>query len=57
MQRFALIEPDGKTVHRASAAVFHTAKLMDRPWPLFQVLLLIPPFIRDGVYDLVAQSR
>ncbi|MFL5762297.1 MAG: thiol-disulfide oxidoreductase DCC family protein [Bacteroidia bacterium] len=50
-----LIE-DGKAYTRSSA-ILRITKNMNRLYPLLYGLLVIPPFIRNAVYDLVARNR
>lgn len=40
-----------------SSAVLHLFKEIDRPWGLLYGFMIIPPFIRDSLYDLVARYR
>ena len=44
-------------VYTKSSAALRIAKKLSGPWPLFFVLLIIPSFIRDGVYDFIAKNR
>ena len=44
-------------VYTKSSAALRIAKNMSNLWPLFFVLLIIPRFIRDGVYDFIAKNR
>jgi predicted DCC family thiol-disulfide oxidoreductase YuxK len=46
----------GKSYIRSSAAI-HTAMLMDKPWPLMGVFLLVPPVIRHTIYDWIGRRR
>ena len=41
---------------KASAALF-TASQMQFPYPLMRVFYIVPPFIRNWIYDIVAQNR
>jgi predicted DCC family thiol-disulfide oxidoreductase YuxK len=50
-----LIEED--TVSAASMAILRIAKLLPFPWPLLYVLKIIPPLIRDPVYQFIARNR
>ncbi|USB34104.1 DCC1-like thiol-disulfide oxidoreductase family protein [Paenibacillus sp. YPG26] len=52
---FVLIE-DGRYYTRSKAAL-RLARLLPFPWPLWYGLIVIPPFIRDAVYDIVARNR
>ena len=44
-------------VYIKSSAALRIARKMSNLWPLFFVLLIIPSFIRDGVYDFIAKNR
>ena len=48
---------DGKTIHTKSAAALKIAKNLSHGWSFFYVFILVPPFIRDFVYELVAKNR
>lgn len=50
-----LIE-DGKLFTR-STAVLRIARKLGGLWSLAYPFIVIPPFIRDGLYDLVARHR
>lgn len=47
---------EGKVSYR-STAVLRIAKKLSGLWPLLYVFILVPPFIRDGVYHLIAKNR
>lgn len=40
-----------------SNAVLNILKSLDGLWPLFYVFIIVPGFIRDPVYDLIAKYR
>ena len=40
-----------------STAIIRISKYLDGLWPLCMVFLLIPRFIRDFVYDIIANNR
>ena len=44
-------------IHIKSDAVLRIAARLRFPWPLFSVFFIIPGFIRDAIYDLVAKKR
>jgi predicted DCC family thiol-disulfide oxidoreductase YuxK len=44
-------------VYKKSAASLEIAKDLSGGWPLFYVLKIIPWFIRDVFYDLIAKNR
>jgi len=47
---------NGKVLMRSSA-VLHVAKIMGGRWKIFYMLMIVPKFIRDFIYQLVANSR
>lgn len=52
---FIFIEND-KVYNRSSAAL-HIAKHMDGLWKLFFAFIIVPSFLRDMVYRLIAKNR
>ena len=44
-------------VYIKSRAALEIAKEMDGGWPLFYAFIILPPFIRDFFYDLLAKYR
>lgn len=44
-------------VHYYSSAALRGASLMGGVWPIFKILLILPPFIRNGVYKWIAKNR
>lgn len=44
-------------VYTKSAAGLQIAKKLDGLWPLLYAFTIIPAFLRDPVYDLIARSR
>lgn len=55
LQSFVLIQ-DGKVYTRSGAALRFFGRLSGL-WPLMKIFLVVPPFIRDAVYDHVARNR
>lgn len=51
----ALIE-NGKA-HTKSSAALRIMRKLNQPFPLFSFLFLVPPFLRDATYDIVAKNR
>ena len=47
---------DGKT-YRKSGAALRIARQLDGLWPALWVLLVIPRFLRDAVYDWIGRRR
>lgn len=48
---------EGDRCYRRSTAALRAMRFLRFPWPLLTVLLLIPPFLRDPVYNLIAHHR
>ncbi|MFE6075416.1 thiol-disulfide oxidoreductase DCC family protein [Paenibacillus sp. NPDC057886] len=55
MDTFVLIE-DGKYYTRSTAAL-RLAKGLKFPYPLLYVLIIVPKFIRNAIYNTVARNR
>ena len=45
-----------KLISKSNAALF-IAKKLPFPWKLLYIFILIPKFIRDYIYDLIASNR
>lgn len=44
-------------VYIRSTAALRVAKQLSGIWPIFYVFIIVPPFIRDAVYDWIARNR
>ena len=55
LDTFVLYE-DGRCIVRSEAALRLTRHLRF-PWPLMQVFLMVPSFLRNPVYNWVARNR
>ncbi|RMG16494.1 MAG: DUF393 domain-containing protein [Bacteroidetes bacterium] len=44
-------------LYERSTAVLRIARRLGFPWKLLYGFILIPPFIRDGVYNFIARNR
>lgn len=44
-------------LYQKSSAVLHICKLLPFPWPLLFGFIIVPRFIRDSVYNFVADNR
>ena len=47
----------GEKIYTKSNAVLHILKCLDGLWPLFFGFIIVPGFIRDPVYDIIAKYR
>jgi predicted DCC family thiol-disulfide oxidoreductase YuxK len=52
---FVLIEK-GRFFTKSTAAL-HVARNMNALWPMLSVFLIVPAFLRNAVYDLIAKNR
>ena len=48
---------EGDKVYTASTAALKVSKYLKSPWPLLYGFITVPKFIRDGVYNWIAQNR
>src|ERR1051325_11659407 len=55
LDTFVFIE-NGKAHTRSSAGV-RIAKYLNGGWVLFSVFIIVPPFIRNGIYNFVSRNR
>jgi len=53
----SIVVIDRGTVYQRSNAALHVAGHLPGLWPALKVFKVIPRFIRDGLYDLMAASR
>jgi predicted DCC family thiol-disulfide oxidoreductase YuxK len=47
----------GTRVYERSRAALEIARRLNGLWPLMYVFVIVPPFIRDLVYDWIARNR
>lgn len=47
----------GDKIYVKSSAILETMRLIGGPWKLFRVFMIVPPFVRNFIYDIVAGSR
>ncbi len=55
MKYFIFIE--NEKTHIRSTAVLKVCRYLNGLWPLMYGFMIIPKFIRDGVYNIVAKNR
>ncbi len=48
---------EGERLTTKSTAVIRISKYLGGAWPLCMIMLIIPRFIRDFLYDVVAKNR
>jgi predicted DCC family thiol-disulfide oxidoreductase YuxK len=53
----SLVLIENKKLYRKSSAALRIAKKLGGLYPLLYAFIIVPPFIRDAVYDLVARNR
>jgi predicted DCC family thiol-disulfide oxidoreductase YuxK len=47
----------GNKVFTRSLAALKIVKSLDGFWPLFYIFIIIPPFLRNCIYDFIARKR
>jgi predicted DCC family thiol-disulfide oxidoreductase YuxK len=52
-----LVLVEGNRPAVRSTAALRIARYLDAPWPLLTALLLLPTFLRDAAYELLAANR
>ena len=55
LNSFMLIE--GEKLYTRSTAALRMARHLGGGWSLLYAFIIVPRFIRDGVYDLIARNR
>jgi predicted DCC family thiol-disulfide oxidoreductase YuxK len=53
----SLIFIDNQKVYLKSTGALRLCKYLNGMWPLLYALILVPPFIRNAFYDIVAKYR
>lgn len=53
----SIILKTGDNIKTKSTAILTITKYMSGLWPLVSIFLILPKFVRDGVYDMVARNR
>lgn len=65
-ERGAVVDPaemdsvillEGDRVYQRSDAALRIARRLDAPWPVAYALIVVPRFVRDAVYKLIARHR
>jgi len=45
------------TIYQYSGAALRIARQLQFPWSLWYVFIIVPPFIRDGIYRFISRNR
>jgi predicted DCC family thiol-disulfide oxidoreductase YuxK len=53
----SIVAIDGNKVYQKSDAALEIARRMDGIWKIFYVFKIIPAFLRNLIYDLIARNR
>jgi predicted DCC family thiol-disulfide oxidoreductase YuxK len=48
---------EGDTLYARSDAALRIARRLSGAWPVLYVLILVPRFLRDAIYDFIARRR
>ena len=54
---YSFILQENEKVYTRSTAALRVLKLLGGKWKLFYSFIVIPKFVRDGVYRFIAQNR
>ena len=54
---YSIILVDGSRVYQRSRAALEVVKRLTGLWPLLYVFIIVPPFLRDAVYDWISSNR
>jgi predicted DCC family thiol-disulfide oxidoreductase YuxK len=52
-----LILVEGERIYNRSTAALRIAKKLSGLWPIFYGFIVVPKFIRDPIYNLIAKNR
>ena len=55
MRSFVFIEKN--QVYTRSTAALRVCRYLDNLWPLLYGFIIVPRFLRNGIYDLIAKNR
>lgn len=53
----SVILAEGQTYYTKSTAALRIARRLSGAWPLLYGFIIVPPFIRNAVYDFIASKR
>ncbi len=53
----SIVAIDGNKVYQKSDAALEIARRMDGIWKIFYIFKIIPSFLRNPIYDLIARNR
>lgn len=53
----AMVLIENGRVYRKSGAALRVARRLRFPWPLLYAFIVVPPLIRDPVYDFIGRRR
>lgn len=53
----SLILIEGDNYYTKSTAALKIAKELKSPWKIFYIFIIIPKFVRDFFYDIIAKNR
>ena len=53
----SLVLIQGEKYFIESTAALHISKQLNKGWPVFYSLILVPKFLRDFIYRLIANNR
>jgi len=54
---YSVILIDNEKIYNNSSAVLRILKNLKGLWPLLYILIIVPGFIRDAVYNIISNNR
>jgi predicted DCC family thiol-disulfide oxidoreductase YuxK len=48
---------EGDKIYTRSTAALRVLKLIGGAWSLLYAFILVPPFLRDGIYEFISRNR
>ena len=56
-QKDSFILLDDSKIYQRSGAALKVAKKLNKGWPILYGFMIVPRFIRDGIYNFIAKNR
>lgn len=47
----------GEKIYIRSSGALHVLKILGGAWSLFYAFIVVPPFLRDGIYEMISRNR
>lgn len=57
LDSIVVVDSSNGKIREKSSAALHIARKLNGLWPILYVFIILPRFLRDGVYDIIAKNR